>query len=175
MRNIAGLNMLLRARVELPAGLRLATDEFCEGWNFVTGDAGRLEKRIRLRGWNLIKIVIADRSLRSGVGETSQEVIGNALVHALGRISEHFNVVEVDRIDLAEYLWFFLARVMLCPYRIQKDAVPAVLDEAPSHPIVPPQRRLPMNSPELYPHFGAMMPVLKEMLVLSRSTDGRTQ
>ena len=173
MRNIAGLNMLLRARVELPAGLRLATDEFREGWNFVTGDAGRLEKRIRLRGWNLIKS--ADRSLRSGVGETSQEAISNALVHGLRSISEHFNVVEVDRIELAEYPWFFLARVMLCPYRFQKDAIPAVLDEAPSHPIVPPERRLPMNSPELHPRFSAAMPILREMLVLSRSTDGRAQ
>jgi len=54
-------------------------------------------------------------------------------------------------------------------------AVPAVLDEAPSHPIVPPRRRLPMNSTALYPHFGAAIPVLKELLVLSRSIGGRTQ
>ena len=173
MRNIAGLNMLLRARVELPAGLRLATDEFREGWNFVTGDAGRLEKRIRLRGWNLIKS--ADRSLRSGVGETSQEAVGNALVHGLRRVREHFNVVEVDGIESTEYPWFFLARITLCPYRFQKDAVPAALDEAPSHPIFPPKGRLPMNSPELYPHFGAVMPILKEMLVLSRSVQGMPQ
>ncbi len=38
-----------------------------------------------------------------------------------------------------------------------------------------PTKRLPMNSPELYPHFGAAIPVLEEMLVLSRSTDGRAQ
>jgi hypothetical protein len=173
MRDIAALNLLLRAGVELPAGLRLATDEFREGWNFVTGDAGRLEKRIRSRGWNLIKI--ADRSQKSGVGKTSQEAIGNALRHALRQISEHFNAVEVGRIELTEYRWFFLARVELCPYRIQKDAVAAVLDDAPSHPIVSPQRRLPMNSPALDPHLGAMAPMLKEMLVLSRSTDGGTQ
>jgi hypothetical protein len=55
------------------------------------------------------------------------------------------------------------------------DAVPAVLDDAPSHPIDPPRRGLPMNSPALYPQFGAAIPVLKEMLVLSRSTDGRAQ
>jgi CheY-like chemotaxis protein len=38
-----------------------------------------------------------------------------------------------------------------------------------------PPKRLPMNSPALYPQFGAAIPVLKEMLVLSRSTDGRAQ
>ena len=33
MRIIAELNLLLRAGVELPEGLKLATDEFLEGWN----------------------------------------------------------------------------------------------------------------------------------------------
>jgi hypothetical protein len=54
-------------------------------------------------------------------------------------------------------------------------AIPAVLDEASSHPIVPPQRQLFMNSPALYPHLGAAIPVFKGMLVLFRSTDGRAQ
>jgi hypothetical protein len=174
MRNIAELNLLLRVRVELPEGLRLTTEEFREGWNFARSlDAPRLEKKILKRGWNFIKI--ADGPLRSGVGETSQEAIASALKLTLRHVSEQFNAVEVEHIELTQYPWFFLARVMLCPCRIQKDAVPAVPDKAPSHPIVPPQRRLSMNSPELYPHFSAVTPMLKEMLFLSRSTDGRTQ
>ena len=55
MRTIAEQNVLLRLHVELPVGLRLTTHEFREGWNFVTGDASRLEKKIRMRGWNFIK------------------------------------------------------------------------------------------------------------------------
>ena len=43
MRIIAERNMLLRAKTALPDGLKLATDEFREGWEFVrTFDARRL-------------------------------------------------------------------------------------------------------------------------------------
>ena len=43
MRNIAESNMLLRERIELPAGLKMTTDEFREGWSFIKGsDARRL-------------------------------------------------------------------------------------------------------------------------------------
>jgi 2,4-dienoyl-CoA reductase-like NADH-dependent reductase (Old Yellow Enzyme family) len=96
MRSIAELNMLLRVPAQLPVGLKLATNEFHEGWGFVTGNANSLERKIRTRGWNFIKI--ADGSLRSGVGETSQEAIASALKLALRRVSMHFNAVEVEHI-----------------------------------------------------------------------------
>jgi hypothetical protein len=35
MRAISQSNMLLRTRTELPEGLRIATDEFRDGWNFL--------------------------------------------------------------------------------------------------------------------------------------------
>ena len=169
MRNIAELNVLLRVQVQLPEGLKLATDEFREGWNIVrSGDARRLEKKILTRGWNFIRI--ADGSLRSGVGETSQEAIASALKLALRRISEHFNAVEVNHIELTQYPWFFLARVRVFPYRIQQDAVMPVADEAAPEPIVGQQRRLPAQSAEMFPHFGSAMPVLKEMLISSRAS-----
>jgi hypothetical protein len=174
MHTIAELNMLLRVRVELPVGLKLATDEFREGWNFVrTGDARRLEKKIQTRGWNFIKI--ADGLLRSGVGETSQEAIASALKLALRRVSEHFNAVEVEHIELTQYPWFFLARVRVYPYRIQQDAVLPVPDEALPDPISSRSRRLPDGAAESFPHFGSAMPLLKEMLVSSRSSEARTQ
>ncbi|MGA3263368.1 MAG: hypothetical protein ABSC47_04905 [Terracidiphilus sp.] len=173
MRTIAELNVLLRVGVGLPAGLKLATDEFHEGWNFVrTGDAPRLKKKIQARGWNFIKI--ADGSLRSGVGDTSQEAIASALKLALRRVSAHFNAVEVERIELTQYPWFFLARVQVHPYRIQQDAVLPAPDEAAPMPIAH-RRRRPSHAAELFPHFGSAMPLLKEMLILSRSPDARTQ
>ena len=99
MRTIAELNVLMRVQTELPDGLRVATQEFREGWSFVrAATAKRLEKKIRTRGWNFIKI--AGGSLRSGVGDTSQEAIASALKLALRRISEHFNAVEVEHIDM---------------------------------------------------------------------------
>jgi hypothetical protein len=174
MRNIAELNVLLRVRVELPVGLKLATEEFREGWNFVqSGDARQLEKEIQARGWSFTKI--ADGPLRSGVGDTSQEAIAGALKLALRHVSTHFNAVEVEDIELTQYPWFFLAKVHVYPYRIQHCAVLPVTDEAPTLPTPPRQRRLSPQAPELYPYFGSDMSLLKEMLVLSRSSQARPQ
>ena len=160
MRTIAEQNVLLRMRVELPAGLKIATHEFREGWNFVTGDASRLEKKIRMHGWSFIKI--ADGALKSGVGETSQDAIAGALKLALRHMSAHFNAVEVEHIELTQYPWFYLARVRIYPYRIQEGAVLPVSDEPP---IAPRQKRLPLHAAALYPEFGSAMPRLKQMLV----------
>ena len=121
MRNIAKRNVLLREQTELPDGLKLATDEFNEGWNIVrSGDVPRLKEKIQARGWNFIRV--ADGSLRSGVGDTSQKAIASALKLALRHVSEQFSAVEVERIELTQYPWFYLARVRVYPYRIQQDA-----------------------------------------------------
>lgn len=101
MRTIAELTLLLRVQVELPEGLRLATDEFCEGWNFSRSlDALDLGRRILKRGWSFVKI--GDESLRSGIGETSQEAIASALKLALRNMGEHTNAVEVANIELTQ-------------------------------------------------------------------------
>jgi hypothetical protein len=163
MRTIAEQNVLLRMRVELPNGLKLATREFREGWNFVTGDASRLEKRIRTRGWNFIKI--ADGTLRNGVGETPQEAIAGALKLALRHTSAHFNAAEVERIELTRYPWFYLAKVRIYAYRIQQDAVLPVSDERERLPTPSQQRRLPIQVSALYPEFGSAMPLLKQLLL----------
>jgi hypothetical protein len=165
MRTISELSVLLRSCVELPAGMKVATNEFREGWNFVTGNADRLEKKVRTRGWNFIKI--ADGSLKSGVGETSQEAIAKALTLALGRVSHPDNAVEVERIELTQYPWFFLAKLQINPYRIQQSAAGPMPGDAVFLPSVPRQRRLPASAPEMFPGFASAMPQLKQMLVLS--------
>ena len=172
MRTIAELNLLLRVRIELPEGLRLATDEFREGWSFSRSvDALHLEERILRRGWNFIKI--GDGSRRSGIGETSQEAIASALKLELRGISEHFNAVEVTNIDLTQYPWFFLARINVYTYRIQKGAFLPLADHAELIPIAPQRTRSPRQSAMFYPHLAAM-PALKEMLISSRSLENRT-
>jgi hypothetical protein len=177
MRTIAELNMLLREQIELPAGLNLATDEFREGWSFIKrSDSRRLEKRILKSGWNFIRI--ADGSLRSGVGETSQEAIASALKLALRRISTHFNAVEVEHIELTRYPWFFLARVRVYPFRIQEDAIFAIPDEAMSDPIpyrTVRSKRLPDGAVELFPDFGSAMPMLKQMLTATHASEAAAQ
>jgi hypothetical protein len=122
MGNIAERTMLLRGQIELPNTLKLTTEEFREGWNIVrSGGAHRLDREIRRRGWRSIRI--DEGSLRSGVGQTSQEAITGALKLALRCLSERFNAAEVEHIELKIYPWFFLARVMVCPYQIGRIAV----------------------------------------------------
>ncbi len=64
------------------------------------------------------------------MGDTSQEAINGALKLALRHVSERFNAAEVERIELTQYPWFFLARVRVYPYRIQQHAVLAEVEEA---------------------------------------------
>jgi hypothetical protein len=174
MHTIVQSNMLLRAETELPVGLRLATDDFHEGWNFVrTAGAKRMEKKILTRGWNFTRI--AGESLRSGVGATSQEAIACALKLALRRISEHLNAAEVEHIELTQYPWFFLARVRIHPYRIQQSAVLPL--HAEGGPVAAPRRqgRMSRNPAVLNPHFGSAMPQLKQLLISSMATQGGPQ
>jgi hypothetical protein len=174
MRNIAELNMLLRVQVELPSGLKLVTDGFREGWDFVRSvDAHRLEKKIETRGWHFIKI--ADGALRSGVGESSQEAIASALKLALRHVNEHFNAVEVEHIELTQYPWFFLARIRVYPYRIQQSAVlPAPYEVMPLQ-IAPRHRLFSPNAAVRFPDFGSAMPQLKQMLVSTNGPEARPQ
>jgi hypothetical protein len=174
MHTIAELNMLLRTQTELPDGLKMATDEFCEGWNFVRSlDAPSLQKAILRRGWSFVRI--ADASLRSGVGETSQEAIASALKLALRRISTDFNAVEVEHIELTQYPWFYLARIRVYPYRIQESAAVHIPEETMPLPANSRNRLLPTNAAVLYPHFGSAMPQLKQMLILSRGSQAGAQ
>ena len=163
MCTIAESNVLLRARAELPAGFKVATEEFREGWNRMrAGGALRLERKVHTRGWKFIRI--SDGSLRSGVGETSQQAIASALKQALQRVEAHTNAVEVKRIELTQYPWFFLARVVVHSYRIQQGAVlPASKDGAPM-PEPARKRRLSPQSALMFPQFGGAMPMLKQML-----------
>jgi hypothetical protein len=168
MCKIEELSVLLRAKIELPVNFKLATEEFRDGWIFArTTNAQRLEKKIVNRGWNFIKI--GDDSLRSGIGDTSQEAIARALSVALRQLHDHFNALEVRHIELTQYPWFCLARVSVCPYRIQRDAVAAVPDGAMPFPVRR-SKRLPLpRTPNRLLQFRSEASMMKPLLVLSQS------
>ena len=169
MRTIAELNLLLHTTAELPSGLKLTTEEFDEGWSFVRRvDARRLEKRIHTRGWNFIRF--AAGSLRSGIGDTSQEAIASALKLALRRVSNHSNAVEVEHIELTRYPWFFLARVRVYPYRIQESSA-IEMPEGGVEAIAADSSDL--QTEEHLPIMGSAMPMLKELLVGSKISESR--
>jgi hypothetical protein len=172
MRRIAELNVLLRKPIELPAGLKLATEEFQEDWNFVrAGDALSLGKKIQKQRWNFIKD--ADGSMRCGVGDTSQTAIAGALKLTLRHVDARFNAVEVEKIQITQYPWFFLARVLVYPYRIQEDAVSQAADETLQMALE--QRYLSSNAPELLSRFQSKMPLLRDMLVSTPLSEGGMQ
>jgi hypothetical protein len=174
MRTIVEQTMLFRGEIELPAGLKPSTEEFREGWSFVNSkDSRLLEKKILRQGWKFIKIV--DGWLRSGVGETPQKAIASALNLALREVTPHFNAVEVNHVEWTQYPWFFLARVMVNPYRIQEGALLPVPDKHLPPATALRSRRLPPEAAALFPHFASAMPLVKEMLVLSRSSQTRMQ
>ncbi|MGA3344607.1 MAG: hypothetical protein ABSC76_06980 [Terracidiphilus sp.] len=174
MYTIAQSQMLLRTRTELPDGLKLATEEFCEDWSFVrSANALRIGKQIIMRGWSFV--CVADGSLRSGVGDTSQEAIGGALKLALRHIGPNSNAAEVEHIQLTPYPWFFLARVKILPYCIQPGATLPVYGESES--VRSPRRRTsrPIGAEVLYPRFGGAMPQLKQMLISSGSASAKSK
>jgi len=151
MGTIAESSMLLHPEAELPAGVKMATEEFQEGWVRIrTGGKRRLEKTVRAKGWHFIRI--GDGTLRSGVGDTEPEAIASALQLELRRLGTHSHAVEVERIDLTKYPWFFLARVLVSPYRIHREeAVPEVC-----HELAGPQRRGGLRSGAI-PGMRAML------------------
>jgi hypothetical protein len=125
------------------------------------------------QGWSFTRI--ADGSLKSGVGETSQDAVASALRLALRRISAYFNAVEVEHIELTQYPWFFLARVRVYPFRIQQGAALPIPEEAKVAPAFRRQRRLPIDAEVLFPHFGSAMPQLKQMLISSQGSQNWPQ
>jgi len=121
MCDIAELTVLLRERVELPDQFTFLTEEFREGWSFaLSGDALWMDKQIRTRGWHFIRI--DEGSLKSGVGQTSQDATSSALKMALRCVDPRFNAAEVRHIELTKYPWFYLARVRVYPYQIQQGS-----------------------------------------------------
>jgi hypothetical protein len=174
MCTIAEANVLLRAQVEMPSGCRVSTEEFACGWNRMrTGGVARLEKKVQTRGWNFLKI--ANGAMRSGVGATSQEAIASALNQALQRVHAQSNAVEVDRVELTQYPWFFLARVRVFPYRIQLSAVPPVVDAPELEAPAGRQRRSSRKPADFLQEFGSAMPMLKGMLTVSRVSEVRAE
>ena len=160
--------MLLRGPAKSALGLKLATDAFREGWDFLRArDARRLKMNVNARGWRLVKG--EGDWLRSGVGDTSKEAIAGALRLALGSAGDHFDAVEVVQIDLTRYPWFCLAKVRVSPWRIESRGASAQpTRSAPDQPACR-QRRLP-SGPQ---PFGVAAPMLKQMLIAANGEESR--
>lgn len=174
MYSIAETNIFLRAQIKLPRGLKPVTEHFRGEWEFARSEsAKRLQNRVRTLGWNFIKI--EDGSLGNGVGNTPQEAISRALKMALCSICEPVNALEVEHIGLTQYPWFFLARVGVRPYCIQREVHLPAPDET-VRPVMPLLRgRHSRKSNATYRHFASAMLSLRESLVIPSSSLTRHQ
>lgn len=174
MHNIAEFTVLLRAKIELPADFRLARDGFEEGWDFVrSGGARRLEKKVRSRGWHFIKF--EGSSVRSGVGDTAKSALASAARMALSHVSVFFNAVEIRHIQITNYPWFVLARIIVNSYRIQEAKVEPLADEFIPAASRPSQRKWPDFAVDPYPQFGHDLPLLEQLLTVQRDQEARPQ
>jgi hypothetical protein len=171
---VAESNVMLRAQAEFPDGFKVASEMFLEGWTRMrSGGVVRLEKKVRVRGWNFLKI--AEGAVKSGVGATSEEAIASALKLALRRVDAHSNAVEVERIQLTIYPWFCLARVRVLPYRIQEGGALAGPANVQPLPLAVCARQPLRQADELLPEFAAAIPILREMLIASGNAEVRAQ
>jgi hypothetical protein len=148
MTTISESNILLRADVPLPTGFKVATDGYHHGWNRMrSGGAGRLDKKIRARGWSFTRT--PGSTLRSGVGKTAQEAIGSAICQALAEMDGNCHAVEIGHMGITSYPWFFVARVQVEPYRILPGA---------AHESDLPAKKVPSaNAGGLYARYGSAM------------------
>lgn len=166
MHNISECKMLLRAHTKLPFGFRFTIEEFREGWDLMrTGNAAGLQRKTATHGWTFVKSDIS--LLQGGVGETSQLAIASAVKLALRRVDEHFNATEIDYIELTHYPWFFLARVRVCLYSIQKNAELTVYDFVAPRSTVLKKKYSPLSPSHSY--FDRTMPQLRQTLAVSRN------
>jgi hypothetical protein len=167
VRTIAEMNLLIRACMELPAGLQLTTDQYRDGWELLQPEqAGELKRRMRTGERNLIRI--GDGILKSGIGDTSQEAINCALKRALRMISERIPAVEVGEIKLMRYPWFRLARVTVFPYWIQQSSAAAVPDRATLLAPEPRRGPTPRQADALDSQFASAIPHLTQQLISSQ-------
>jgi hypothetical protein len=166
MRAIAEQNVLIREQAELPADFKMATEVFRNGWCFTrSANAQRLKKKIEKHGWNLMKNGAGCE--RSGVGQTSQMAVTAALALALRRLTVDFNAAEIEHIQLTQYPWFFLARVIIHPYRIQESAAFPFREDTGFSPVRARQGSMPADQASLHPLFAGAMSQLKDLLVVS--------
>lgn len=159
----------------MPSGFKVATHELYMGWKVMrSGGVPRLAKKIKTRGWSFTPS--AEGLPHSGVGKTSEEAIDSALHHVLQRVGAESSAVEVERIELTQYPWFYLAKVQVNPYRIQEAATPEAAIQPASVRLKPAATRsvsgarahdsTPSASAGGYAQTLAAMPTLKDLLTV---------
>jgi hypothetical protein len=169
MQKITAMMMLLRARIAFRGEVHPAAQNFTEDWNFVSSaDARGLQKKVRARGWHLVRA--SGASLGSGVGGTAQAAIACGLKLALRRVNRDLNAVEIEHIGIREFSWFYLANVSVYAYRTQENAALKAKDGLTLVPACSTRKEFLPRSLGMIPHFASALPLLKQIFAASRSS-----
>ena len=104
-------------------------EPFCKGWTAVIRVlASELNASIRSAGWHFMWMT--DSGSSSGLGATPEVAIHRALVNALKRVSNRFNVAELGSLQVTNCLGLKIARVMLQTRQIQRRSSLALAAES---------------------------------------------
>ncbi len=119
--------IFLREGCTLPDRFALKQERFCLGWMLIEGLAAvTLDAKIRGAGWHFMCLIGSNS--RRGCGRTREGAIRRALERALKITPGRFNASELDSCQVKRYPGFHMARVILQPRRIQRNAAWDLVD-----------------------------------------------
>jgi hypothetical protein len=172
MHKIAESNVLLRTQSSLPEGFKALTEEFREGWLVMrTMGATQLGKKIRAKNWILVRS--ESNAKGSGVAKNEPDAIARALKQALRSVDVNSNAVEVNRVEVTAYPWFFLARLSVNPLRMQEDV--STLGEDGSTARIDGRSKSARRKSLIPAPFEGGIPALKALLTANKGSSVSTQ
>lgn len=173
MRKIAESNVLFRAQAALPEGFKVSTEEFRDGWLVMRSvRSSQLEKKMRAKDWNLVRL--EKNAKGSGVAKNAEDAVASALKQALKAVEGSSNAVEVERVEVTAYPWFFLARLTVNPLSMQQHAGLPLCDQLSPDAVVARSRKVTKEKALSVPFKGGM-PALKALLTVNTSASLATR
>jgi hypothetical protein len=114
-------SIYLRTGCQLPDGIALIQERFCDKWmsvddSLVTG----LDVKLRNAGWHFMWFGGAYGC--RGFGRTERSAISRATALALKQLAGCFNAAELDSVSVTKYLVFQVAKVRLHARQVQEQA-----------------------------------------------------
>lgn len=113
-------SVFLRKECILPDSVELRQESISDNWAIVGKlTATAFDRMIRQAGWRFM--CLQNPYSRTGVGQTREEAIHQALNRALKGLTIRFNAAELELIQVSRFPLFHVATVTLQPRHIQQE------------------------------------------------------
>ena len=113
-------SVFLRKECILPHSVEPRQESISDNWTIVGGlTATEFDRMIRHAGWHFM--CLQSPYSRTGVGQTREEAIHQALNRALKGLANRFNAAELEMIQVSRFPLFHVATVTLQPRHIQRE------------------------------------------------------